>query len=78
MTPIDLDESYSLLCQTMTRLGRSEAERFLARFAVMALALMPDRGVADRVIAAAADIDRAEATRQDDAANARNACAGLE
>lgn len=54
MTAGDLDEVYTGICQTMTRMGESNANLFLARFALLAIARLGDAAAAKELIAAAA------------------------
>ena len=50
----DLDETYTSLCRTMTRVGESGASLFLARLALLALARLSDAATAQELIEAAA------------------------
>lgn len=54
MTPTELDAVYTGLCNTLTGLGPARAPLFLGRLALLALSHIGDAGVAQRLIAAAA------------------------
>jgi hypothetical protein len=54
MTDSQLDDVYTSLCKTMTRLGESTAPLFLARFALLAIERIDDAPAALRLIDAAA------------------------
>ena len=60
MSPAELDQVYSTLCRTMTRLGESNAPLFLARLSLLAIERLGDGGTALGLIESAAeDIDGA-------------------
>ena len=62
ITAADLDEAYTHLCRTMTRIGEDKAMLFLARLAMLALTLTRDAEAARRLVdAAAADIEGPDA-----------------
>jgi hypothetical protein len=50
LAPADLDDAYTRLCRTMTRLGEGQATIFLARLAVLALARAGGADAARRLI----------------------------
>ena len=50
----DLDQAYTYLCQTLTRVGPEQSEMFLARLALLALQTMRDADAAVAWIDAAA------------------------
>ena len=54
MDDYDLDLAYTSLCQTMTRLGETQASLFLARFAMLAIIRFGDAATAQQLIEAAA------------------------
>ncbi len=54
MNDADLDVVYTRLCTTMTELGESQANLFLARFALLAMGQIGDREVALKLVAEAA------------------------
>ncbi|MDA1187458.1 MAG: hypothetical protein O3B29_06630 [Proteobacteria bacterium] len=57
MNPTELDNAYSHLCHTMTRIGEPEAQLFLARLALLAMNRFDDAQAAKAWIdAAAADV----------------------
>ena len=61
MQAAEIDQAYTYLCQTMTRLGQAQSEFFLARLALLAIQDMPDAASAMRwVDAAAQDVPAAE------------------
>ena len=51
----DLDAVYTDFCKTMTLMGESNAQQFLARFALLAMTQIGNREVISDLIAAAAD-----------------------
>lgn len=55
MTDRERDAIYTALCKTMTRLGEPATPLFLARFALLAVEHLGDAGVAQQLIADAAD-----------------------
>jgi hypothetical protein len=55
MTDSELDTVYTSLCKTMTRLGESNAQLFLARFALLAIERIDDPAAVQRLIEAAAE-----------------------
>ena len=50
LAPADLDDAYTRLCHTMTRLGEAQATIFLARLALLALARAEGADAARRLI----------------------------
>ena len=54
MNPTELDNAYSHLCHTMTRLGETDAQLFLARLALLAMNRFEDAEAAKAWIDAAA------------------------
>jgi hypothetical protein len=56
MTATDLDDVYTELCQTMTRLGEERAQLFLARFALLAIVRIDQAASVRAMIAEAAEI----------------------
>lgn len=50
MTDAELDDAYTRLCHTMTRLGEPLAPLFLARFALLAMARLDDAPVVLQMI----------------------------
>jgi hypothetical protein len=54
MTPVELDQAYTQLCNTMTELGEEQATLFLARFAMLALLHIDDAQATHRLITQAA------------------------
>lgn len=64
MTHSELDQVYTTLCQTMTRLGESHAPLFLSRFALLAIERLGDGAAAMSLIeSAAAEMDSANDRR---------------
>lgn len=55
MTEAELDTAYSDLCRTMTHLGETKTQLYLARFALLAMIEIDDAGKLARLISAAAD-----------------------
>ena len=55
MKDTELDAVYTRLCQTMTDLGRDNAQLYLARFALLAIQRIDDPDAAMRIIEEAAD-----------------------
>mgnify|MGYP000085092893 FL=1 len=57
MNSSELDQTYTHLCHTMTRIGEAEAQLFLARLALLAMNRFEDAQAAKLWIdAAAADV----------------------
>ena len=57
MNSSELDQAYTHLCHTMTRIGETEAQLFLARLALLAMNRFEDAQAAKAWIdAAAADV----------------------
>ena len=54
MTNAELDTAYTHLCQTLTLQGEAQAQAFLARLAILALARSPSGEAAMALIDAAA------------------------
>jgi hypothetical protein len=54
LSPNDLDDAYTHLCHTMTRVGEEQAPLFLARLALLALTRAADADLARQLIDAAA------------------------
>ena len=54
MTNTELDAAYTHLCQTLTLQGEAQAQAFLARLAILALARSPSGEAAMALIDAAA------------------------
>lgn len=54
MKDSDLDQVYTHLCTTMTDLGESQANLFLARFALLAIDRIGDRDTVLKLVADAA------------------------
>lgn len=55
LTTAELDQVYTHLCKTMTRLGEGNAALFLARFALLAIARIGEAEAALRLVEAAAE-----------------------
>lgn len=51
----DLDQAYTHLCKTMTRLGGANAPLFLARFALLAMTRLGDAETAMRLVDSAGE-----------------------
>lgn len=54
MNESELDTVYTHLCKTMTRLGESAAQLFLARFALLAIDRIGDAAVSKHLVDQAA------------------------
>lgn len=54
MTDDELDGVYTRLCETLTRLGPTHAELYLARLALLALTRFGDAATANELLDAAA------------------------
>ena len=52
----DLDLAYTEFCETMTRVGKEQAELFLARFALLSMISLGELGKVRKLIADAAAI----------------------
>ncbi|HRO61258.1 MAG TPA: hypothetical protein PK177_19190 [Burkholderiaceae bacterium] len=50
MNERELDAVYTHLCKTMTRVGESDAQLFLARFAMLAIDRIGDAAVSQQLI----------------------------
>jgi hypothetical protein len=57
MKPEALDIAYTELCETMTGIGKENAELFLARFALLSMISIGDLEQVRKLIAEAAVID---------------------
>ena len=55
LTDTELDQAYTHLCKTMTRLGEANASLFLARFALLAINRLGDAEAAQRLVDTAAE-----------------------
>jgi len=55
MTDTELDRVYTLLCKTMTDLGESRSQLFLARFALLAIERLDNPQAAESLIADASE-----------------------
>jgi len=55
LTDTELDQAYTHLCKTMTRVGEANATLFLARFALLAMTRMGDAEAALKLIDTAAE-----------------------
>ena len=55
LTDTELDQAYTHLCKTMTRLGEANASLFLARFALLAMTRIGDAEAAQRLVDTAAE-----------------------
>jgi hypothetical protein len=58
MNANDLDLAYTTFCRTMTTLGESHSNLFLARFAMLAITRLGNAASALELIAAAAAMDK--------------------
>ena len=56
MSEADLDHVYTELCRAMERAGEENRDVFLARFALLAMTAIGERGRVEKLIAEAADI----------------------
>jgi len=56
LTDTELDQAYTHLCKTMTRLGEANATFFLARFALLAMTRMADAEALKLIDTAAEDV----------------------
>jgi len=55
LTDTELDQAYTHLCKTMTRLGEANATLFLARFALLAITRIGDAGAVLKLVDTAAE-----------------------
>jgi len=55
LTERELDQAYTHLCKTMTRLGEANATLFLARFALLAMTRIGDAEAALELVDTAAE-----------------------
>lgn len=56
MSESDLDHVYTELCRAMERAGAENRDLFLARFALLAMTSIGERGKVEKLIAEAAEI----------------------
>ncbi len=55
MTDTDLDNVYTELCKTMTRIGEAGSRLFLARFALLAINAIGDAETSGRLVTEAGE-----------------------
>lgn len=63
MNPEDLDLAYTEFCQTMTELGETQAQLFLARFALLAMTRIGDLSQIRQTTSDAAMIEESRGAR---------------